>query len=143
MISKTKTILFASLFIVLWIVSMSFVYDMFVVTDYGGGRTYTKAGLFLFTVIITPLWEELFYRHIPLQFVKEVNEYSGRDFTTLMVLLSSIIFGISHDNGIFSILLQGVGGVVLCLVYIKNGYSYWSSVIVHVIWNTFALYFLK
>lgn len=80
-------------------------------------------------VILAPLWEELVFRALPLTFIK--------DYPKLLIpvmVFTSIIFGLLHGEPI-NILIQGVMGFVMASVYIKNGYSYWSSVAIHALWN--------
>lgn len=106
------------------------------------GEMFTPIGFFIFACIIAPLWEELMYRHVPIQISNKITKASGQSFEWPIILLSSCIFGLSHNNGAYNIPLQGVCGLVLSLVYIHTGYKYWSSVIVHASWNFFALYIL-
>ena len=83
-----------------------------------------------FTCIFAPLWEELAFRVIPIKLALNLNPES----LPAVVALSSIIFGFGH-GGVENILIQGVMGVILSWVYIKNNYSYWSSVSLHALWN--------
>jgi membrane protease YdiL (CAAX protease family) len=83
------------------------------------------------TVIWAPLWEEAVFRHAAIQLARKIDEA----VIFPVCLISSAIFGLGHRFGAISILMQGVAGLALCWVYIKNGYSYISSVIVHFLWN--------
>lgn len=83
--------------------------------------------------VLAPIGEELVFRHFPLQMVKQ---YNLQKIQMPVILLSSIVFAWCH-GGAINILIQGVGGLLLCWVYVRNGYHYWSSVIVHSMWNTF------
>ena len=84
------------------------------------------------SVICAPLFEEFIFRHAPLQIVKK---YKLFEIESIVVVFSCIVFGWYHYYGFQAVLLQGVIGLVLCWVYIKNGYSYWSSVCVHSAYN--------
>lgn len=90
----------------------------------------------LFGCILAPLWEELAFRVIPLK----IARMFGNDFIIPMVGLSSLIFGWGHGNGTISLLIQGVGGVFLSIVYIKTNYNYWAAVALHAAWNIWALF---
>jgi membrane protease YdiL (CAAX protease family) len=93
-----------------------------------------------FSCILTPLWEELLFRHIPLQTLKLISfrsEAQRLKALFLTVLLSSVIFGLVHGRGGISILIQGVCGLAFSYVYLKNSYSYWSAVILHSLYNLF------
>ena len=87
--------------------------------------------------ILAPLWEELAFRHAPGLIAKGM----GKQFLLPIIIISSALFGWGHHHGAESILRQGVMGLLFFWVYIKNGYSYWSSTIVHAAWNT-TLFFV-
>ena len=89
--------------------------------------------LFFRCCIIAPLWEELAYRYAPLTIAKRLGE---KKFIVPAILLSSIIFGYGHGS-VGNIFLQGIGGLMCCIVYVKNGYSLWSSLLLHFLWNCF------
>jgi membrane protease YdiL (CAAX protease family) len=97
------------------------------------------------TCIIAPLWEELYYRKLPLTLGKYLDKQfnAGGELLMVAAIFSSIEFGFAHDGGIFSLFMQGVLGMVLCWVYIQNKYSYWSSVAVHAMWNTTVMFLLN
>ena len=84
-------------------------------------------------VLMAPLLEEILCRKLPLDIVK----YSGKEKELLIpvMLFTSVVFGLMHSGGLWSVPLQGVGGFILASIYVKNGYSYWSSVILHAMWN--------
>lgn len=91
-----------------------------------------------FSCICAPIFEELIFRHIPLQTAKLIYDPStakGLKLTMLTVMMSSFIFGWGHGHGWNSVLIQGVCGVVFSYIYLKNNYSYWSAVLAHSIYN--------
>lgn len=104
------------------------------------GFVYTPLGIFFFSCIIAPLWEELVFRHAPLQITKKLNQVLNVDFTWPVIFISSAIFGWGHGQQAVSILIQGVMGVVFSIVYIRNNYSYWSSTVLHFLWNSSVYY---
>ncbi len=104
------------------------------------GMTYTPLGMFVFVCLIAPLWEEAAFRHAPLQIARSFKEKMRMDITVPIVILSSIIFGLGHGQGVISLLIQGVGGVLLSLAYIWGNYNYWTSVMCHFMWNFSLLY---
>lgn len=93
---------------------------------------------FFFAVIWAPLWEELVFRRAPALLAKAL----GENFLLPITIISSAVFGWGHGNGPESLLIQGVMGFVFFYVYIKNGYSYWSSVSLHALWNV-SLFLLQ
>ena len=103
-----------------------------------GGYLPARVEGFIFSCLIAPLWEELAFRHGPLNFAKAI----GKQAVMPMVLITSVWFGWMHNNGNESIILQGVMGFVTAMVYIKNGFSYWSAVILHFLWNVFIMFVL-
>jgi hypothetical protein len=113
-----------------------------------------------FTIIMAPLWEELAFRVAPYKIARwfeslmskvdqilykeRAVKYGTAKFTLMLqvILMAIIIFGWGHGNGTISLLVQGMGGLFLSIVYIKNNYSYWSSVALHAMWNTFVLFLI-
>lgn len=85
----------------------------------------------IFGIILTPLWEELAFRYIPITFAKLL----GQAFILPTIFLSSLMFGFGHPGGMIALLLQGVGGFIYSILYIRNNYSYWSTVTAHAMWN--------
>jgi len=94
------------------------------------------------TCILPPLWEELKYRVVYLKVAKFIDRATNAngEIIILGMLVSSIDFGWGHGFGIYSLLMQGVFGLMLAWVYIKNGYSYISSVALHFLWNTYVIF---
>lgn len=90
--------------------------------------------IFFLGCFFAPLWEELAFRYFPIRFAKNL----GPGMLTPMIILSSIVFGICHQ-GVISILFQGVGGLIISWVYLKNG-SYWWAVFSHSLWNIMILF---
>lgn len=97
--------------------------------------------LFLTACIVAPLWEELVFRYAPITLVKKF----GRGAILSAVAISSFVFALGHTRSPHPILIEGVSGFFLSCVYIKNDYSYWSSVTVHFMWNlmVFIIYMIK
>src|SRR6478609_1008902 len=93
---------------------------------------------FISMCLFAPICEEILFR-MPLSIVKK---WLNQDiFILYCIILSSMIFGYMHKMGVWSIPIQGVAGLLFCYVYLKNGYSYVSSVLMHFIINFY--YFLK
>lgn len=86
--------------------------------------------ILVFGVISAALWEEVVFRWFPLYLTKKLSN----DYKIPVILATSAIFGYIH-GGPWHVWVQGVSGLVLACVYIKNGYHYWSAVILHGIWN--------
>lgn len=87
--------------------------------------------LFFFMCIWAPLWEELAFRYAPMKIAKIL----GKKTILPIAIISSMLFGWGHGYGPISLLFQGVMGFTFCCVYIKNGFSYWSTVFLHFLWN--------
>lgn len=90
---------------------------------------------FFFGCIIAPLIEEILFRHLPLQVIRATKK---EELLVPTILFTSVVFGLMHE-GAASIPIQGVFGLIASIVYLKNGYSYISSVALHAIWNTSLL----
>ena len=95
---------------------------------------------FRYTIFIAliwaPFWEEMFNRHAYGLIIKQI----GSKFLLPTMLISSFIFGWLHGNGQTSILKQGMMGMVFFYVYVKNGYSWRSSSILHSLWNATVIF---
>lgn len=102
-------------------------------TDFGNNII----AAFFFLCVSAPLWEEAAFRYAPITIAKNF----GSQFYLPVIILSSVLFGWGHGSGPISLLIQGVGGFTFSLLYIKNNFSYWSSVSAHFLWN-FSLSFL-
>lgn len=90
----------------------------------------TAIWLLFFCVISAPLWEEVVFRWFPLYCTKTL----AKEYKIPIILATSAIFGYLH-GGPEHVWIQGVAGLIFACVYIKNGYHYWSSVILHAVWN--------
>jgi len=90
--------------------------------------------------------EELLFRLAPLSLALYGPENSKITDVLVMVVISSIIFGVLH-GGYFNILFQGVDGLVFCLVFLKCGgwhHCYWkaigASTVCHAFFNLLISY---
>ncbi len=134
---KLKNIFFAATAILLWVrfiiwfltsvLNVPFEYPL-ILADH----TFTwNASTLFFGVIWAPLWEEAVFRYAPLTIAKAL----GDAFLKPIIVITLVLFAFGHGLGPWSILIQGIGSLALFWVYLKNGYSYWSSVAVHFLWN--------
>lgn len=97
---------------------------------------------FFVNCIETPIWEEFVFRVFPIALVIGLSKGLGKAFGQFMlpyvIVLTSIIFGWGH-GGCEYIYLQGVAGLMLTRLYIKNNNSFYSIVTVHFMWNLTVL----
>lgn len=112
---------------------------LFIFTVLTGYQFYSEPSLswatLFFSCIVTPIWEELFFRKAPLDIAIAADK---KKYLIPAIILSSAIFGIMHGNGIFSIMLQGVGGAILSVLYVKNGQDIKYNILAHALWNLAA-----
>jgi len=99
--------------------------------------------LFFLACIMAPLWEEIVFRYFPLRLAQAIEkavapEQPKINLVLPAVMFTSVIFGLVHGS-VFNILFQGVSGILLAWVFLKNN-SYWSAVILHSLWNTMLLF---
>lgn len=93
--------------------------------------------MFFITVIWAPFWEEMFHRHAFGLIVKRI----GNQFLLPVMIISSFLFASGHSDNIqFNVMRQGIMGMILFYVYVKNGYSIWSSMILHSAWNLTCMF---
>jgi len=140
LIKKILVILGAYAFIIFWLFLIKIGLNKLITLNFFTGIKYTALGTFFFGCILAPLWEELVFRHAPLLIAKKFKKKLKIDFTWPIVIISSVIFGWGHGFGPISILIQGVGGLILSFVYLKNNNSYWSAVATHFLWNFSLIY---
>lgn len=88
--------------------------------------------------ILAPIWEEIAFRHAPIQIAKGF----GKKFVLPVVIIASALFGWGHNQGPNSIMMQGVMGFIFSWVYVKNRYSLTSSILTHSLWNTFLRFII-
>ena len=91
----------------------------------------TPISLFFFACIAAPLWEEAAFRYAPITIAKSF----GQQYLLPVIVISSVLFGWGHGDGPISLMIQGVAGFLFSLLYIKNNYSYVSTVVSHFLWN--------
>lgn len=96
----------------------------------------SKYYTFFMCCIVAPIWEELAFRVAPLKLAKKF----GEDTFVPIIIISSVLFGWGHGYGAESLLMQGVMGLVFSYVYLKNGFSAWSSMTLHALWNFMVIF---
>lgn len=82
-----------------------------------------------YSFIFAPIWEELAFRYAPIELAKVIGEKA----LLPTIVGMSCFFGWIHYSNPESVLLQGVIGFILSIVYIKNGY--WWGVLLHAMYN--------
>ena len=97
-----------------------------------------KAAYVFFTIcIFSPLFEEMLFRYAPIKIAKSLKQ----EIIFPTILITSAIFGIVHE-GLYGILQAGGAGFILSILFIKNNYSYLSSVVTHMLCNIMIMYIL-
>ncbi len=133
------TIFGVAFILVFWLAFLKYVlpymvsYNMF-------GTEYKPLGKFVFMCLLAPLWEELAFRHAPFLIVEQLKSKLKVDITIPCIILTSVLFGWGHGNGVISLLIQGIGGFFLSMVYLRSRLKYWGSVTMHFVWNFSLVY---
>ncbi|PIR66980.1 MAG: hypothetical protein COU51_01015 [Parcubacteria group bacterium CG10_big_fil_rev_8_21_14_0_10_36_14] len=109
------------------------------------GLTRSLVAYIFFACILAPVWEELAFRWY--WFSKKLRNRDedeilkpsvikrlGRKPIYPIIIITSLVFGVVH-GGAINILLQGFGGFVLSYVYLRNGRSLASGMILHSLFN--------
>jgi CAAX amino terminal protease family. len=101
---------------------------------------YEKAVLGL---IIAPIIETILYQYLPNHFlikIRILNKY-------LLIIIPSLLFGLSHSYHFLYMLMTFFGGVVLNYYYIemkkRTSYSLWATALIHSLYNLYGLLFIK
>lgn len=118
-----------------------FKFDVFSVLHQATKSPQASFWVLLFLVCaVAPTVEEMLFRDWPLTRVQAVSILdpaktliNSRHLVST-VFFSSIIFGLLHGS-VFNLFIQGIGGLVLCWLFLKNKNSYWSVVLVHAAYN--------
>lgn len=90
----------------------------------------------LFACIFAPFMEEFFWRWAPITLMRHNKNWDKTKWA--FVVIVSFLFGVWHGD-YSNVYQQGVVGFFLGWVYIKNNYSYLSSVFLHMCWNFLIL----
>ena len=92
------------------------------------------AEIFLKTCLLAPIWEELFFRFVPIKLCKKFK--LDKSIVWTIVIGTSIYFGNGHPSmvGVFA---QGMLGFLLSWLYIKNN-SLILNILCHFLWNFFC-----
>ncbi|MFA5934219.1 MAG: CPBP family intramembrane glutamic endopeptidase [Candidatus Paceibacterota bacterium] len=102
---------------------------------------------FFFSCVFAPLWEEALFRYGPFALIQGFVKKNTRFWILPAIIATSIIFGWMHGS-VINILFQGVSGMLLAWVYLKNrgpglqkiNYGYCSAVIAHFLWNVMVIF---
>ena len=136
---KFKNIVFGAFIYIAWSTFILWLYEIFIPEFRPSTPSFHLSNSLIFTFIgsciIAPFVEEAIYR-LPLRLLKNVKI---EGMMIIGVLFSSVLFGRAHWGGSWTVPKQGVAGLAFCYVYLKNGYSYLSSVATHFIVNFFFL----
>jgi membrane protease YdiL (CAAX protease family) len=135
---KIKNIIFGYILSLIWILFVSYLYIILgheEVIEESSSTDSFYYFIFL-SCIWAPIWEEALYRYGPITIAKSI----GNQYVMPIVIMSSCLFGWGHGECHEGVLVQGVIGLILCSVYIKNNYSYLSSVILHSLYNLTLLF---
>lgn len=131
---KIQNVCVALVAVIIWVICIDKVIGILHTPAQFGSPTYFDL---LGVMLFAPLWEELAFRVGPFFLVR----IFGKNLLVPVFIMSCIVFGWLHGYGIISLLIQGVCGIALAWVYVKNGFSYWSSVALHALYNTFCVLF--
>jgi membrane protease YdiL (CAAX protease family) len=89
--------------------------------------------------VMVPFLEELIFRHLPIYILKKTEIFNRNKW--YFIALIGIIFGWMHGS-IINVWCQGLVGIALGWVYIKNNYSYISSVCAHSLYNLLVAFII-
>ncbi len=138
-LGKIKNIIFGATTYIIWATFILTLYKLFI-PEFNNIKLQffppSQIYQFFSMCIFAPLAEEALFR-LPLSLIKTIPI---EKITLFFIVFSSLLFGYVH-HGIWSIPIQGVAGLIFCYVYLKNNYSYISSVSMHFLINLY--YFLN
>lgn len=130
---KIKNIIFGYVLCLVWILIVDYFFSQ--IGYFPVEEESEQSDSFYYIVFMlciwAPLWEEALYRYGPITIAKSI----GNQYVMPVVIMSSCIFGWGHGESHDGVLIQGVLGFIFSIVYIKNNYSYLSSVFLHSWYN--------
>lgn len=93
-------------------------------------------GLSIFMALVfAPFVEEAIFRYFPLTFAIDSEK---RKLRAVLIVVCGIFFGLAHGHAL-NVLIQGVAGYILGLLYVRNHRSqlgaYFSCVALHSMYN--------
>jgi membrane protease YdiL (CAAX protease family) len=138
MLKKIKNIIFGYILSLIWISFVSYLYTVLgyeeIIEESESNDSFYY---FVFiSCIWAPIWEEALYRYGPITIAKTI----GNQHIMPVVIITSCLFGWGHGQCHEGVLVQGILGLILSIVYIRNNYSYLSSVILHSLYNLTLLF---
>lgn len=89
---------------------------------------------FIYGVIFAAIWESIVFIWAPYKILTAIN----KDIVFPGMVMACAVFGLMHGHGTTSLLMQGLMGGVFVWVYIRNGYSLTSAIILHAAWNFYC-----
>lgn len=93
------------------------------------------------TCIFAPFVEEYIFRHGPMTILRKLLPNTFQEIQWQFVIYIALIFGMMHGN-FYNVLIQGIVGMMCGWVHIKNNFSYFSAVAVHMTYNIFVILIL-
>jgi membrane protease YdiL (CAAX protease family) len=108
--------------------------------EYLFDSTIINSWAFIFHLLFDVVYEEFLYRIIPLAIA--LRYIKSEWFVLMIVLISSLLFGYHHGS-YANILIQGIGGLLYSLIFIKYSeggtkliYAGTVVILTHLIYNT-------
>ncbi len=124
---KLKNIAFGFVVLFIWV---NLIYHRFLpfLSDHQQFRE------FLFSCVLAPCWESFCFIYAPYKILSAIN----KDLIIPGMTLACIIFGLMHGYGMVSLMMQGIMGGVFVWVYVRNGLSLTSAILLHAGWNFYV-----
>jgi len=109
------------------------------------GLMHSPVFMFFLACVMAPIWEEWCFRLAPIKLAQLLTGVAQKlDVQVKLIgataVAFAIFFGLLHGYGAISILIQGVGGLLFCWLYLKNNNSYLSCVFAHSLWNFMVIF---
>lgn len=135
---KLKNILFGVVLYIGWSSIVLWIYETHLPEVFNVPRSmsppHSMTYMFITICIWAPIFEEILYR-LPLSIARN---FQIKNLVLYTAIISSILFGQRHWGADWTVPIQGVLGFIFCWVYIKNGYSLLSSVLMHFLINLYT-----
>lgn len=98
--------------------------------------------IFLLGSIFAPLIETALFQHLPVTIYYKYVRPSSRKNKLILIIISSIIFGLTHNYNIIRIIDSTIAGLIFISIYFyykergKSGFFY--TFLIHSLFNTYV-----
>ncbi|MCG9899678.1 MAG: CPBP family glutamic-type intramembrane protease [Hydrotalea sp.] len=92
--------------------------------------------------IVGPLIETLIFQYLPITLLHKFRINKSAKELNLIIIISSLIFGITHSYNILTVIDASIAGLIFCTVFVyfqkRNKSGFFYTFLLHGLFNTYA-----